>query len=131
MSSFEVAGKIVEIYDTQQVSDTFKKREFVIETTENSNGREFTEYIKFQMVQERALQLDNYAPGDAVKVSFNIRGRRYEKNGAVGYFSNLEAWRIAREEGDADSSRERYRESNTAEESSPSTPPSGDDDLPF
>ena len=133
MSSFELAGKIVEIYDTQQVSDTFKKREFVVETTDNKSGRDFTEFIKFQMVQERSIQLDNYSIGDNVKVSFNIRGRKYEKNGIVSYFSNLEAWRLSpAEEGGSDN---RYREpDNYSSNAGGNTPPPSsvpDDDLPF
>ena len=33
--SFELAGKLIEKFDVHQVSDTFRKREFVIEKTEN------------------------------------------------------------------------------------------------
>jgi uncharacterized protein DUF3127 len=29
-----------------------------------------------------------------LKVSFNIKGRKWEKDGKVAYFTNLEAWRI-------------------------------------
>ena len=31
---------------------------------------------------------------EEVKISFNIRGRKWEKDGKVSYFTNLEAWRI-------------------------------------
>ena len=29
-----------------------------------------------------------------MKVSFNLRGRKWEKDGQVSYFTNLEAWRV-------------------------------------
>ena len=36
--SFELTGKLIAVSDTQQVSDRFKKREFVLETAEEING---------------------------------------------------------------------------------------------
>ena len=30
--SFEIEGKLIEKFDTQKVSDSFRKREFVLET---------------------------------------------------------------------------------------------------
>ena len=40
--AFEITGKLIEKYNEVQVSDTFKKREFVIEKQENN----FTDFIK-------------------------------------------------------------------------------------
>ena len=51
--SFELAGKLIEKFDVNQVSDTFRKRDFVIEKTENQGGKEFTDHIKFQLTQDR------------------------------------------------------------------------------
>jgi hypothetical protein len=31
---------------------------------------------------------------DDIKVHFNIRGNKWEKDGKVSYFTNLDAWRI-------------------------------------
>ena len=92
--SFELEGKLIEKFDIQQVTGTFKKREFVVEKKEDSNGREFIETIKFQLVQDRCEQIERFQMNDIIKVSFNIKGRRWEKNGSVSYFNNLEAWRI-------------------------------------
>lgn len=92
--SFELEGKLIEKFDTQQVTGTFRKREFVVEKKEVANGREFIETIKFQLVQDRCDQLDNFHVGNPIKVNFNIKGRRWEKNGNVNYFNNLEAWRL-------------------------------------
>lgn len=36
--NLEITGKLVEKYDTQTVNDRFRKREFVIEVTEEVNG---------------------------------------------------------------------------------------------
>ena len=94
--SFEINGKLVEKFDTQEITVSFKKREFVIEKTENAGGREFTETIKFQLSQDRCDLIDPYNPNEEIKVHFNIKGRKWEKDGRVSYFTNLEAWRIER-----------------------------------
>ena len=79
--SFEVVGKFIVKYDTVQRSETFKTREFVIEKSEDSNGRSFTSYIKFQCVQDKTAIPDNFNIGDEVKVLFNIKGTKWVKDG--------------------------------------------------
>jgi len=92
--SLEVTGKIVVKYDTNQVSDKFKKREFVLELSEEINGNVYTNYAKMQLVQNKCDILDRFNEGDTVKVSFNLKGNRWEKDGKVNYITNLDAWRI-------------------------------------
>ncbi len=92
--SFEISGKLIEKFDTVQVSDRFKKREFVIEKTESNGGMEFTDHIKFQLTQDRCNLIDAINLNDEIKVNFNIRGNKWEKDGKVSYFTNLDAWRI-------------------------------------
>jgi Domain of unknown function (DUF3127) len=91
---FDVSGKLVAKFDTVQRTETFRTREFVIETNEDINGRIITNYIKFQSVQDRTALVDRFNIGDEVKVHFNIRGSRWEKNGQVNYITNLDAWRM-------------------------------------
>ena len=92
--SFEISGKLIAKYETSVVSDKFKKREFVLEKKENSGGFEFVDYIKFQLIQDKCAILDPYQTGAELKVSFNLRGRKWEKDGNTSYFTNLEAWKI-------------------------------------
>lgn len=92
--SFETTGKIIAIYPVTEISPKFKKREFVIEQSETKNNFEFTDFIKFQVTQDKCSLPDQFKIGDLVKVSFNLRGRKWEKDGNVNYFTNLEAWRM-------------------------------------
>ena len=94
MMTFTLEGKLIEKWDEVQITETFKKREFVVETTESNAGREFVEQIKFQILQDKCEMLENYNLNDQVKVSFSIKGRKWEKDGRGGYFVNLDAWRI-------------------------------------
>lgn len=92
--SLEITGKLLIKHPTQQVNDRFKKREFVIELAEEINGNIYTNYAQMQLVQNKCDILDKFNEGDNVKVSFNIKGNRWEKDGKVNYITNLDAWRI-------------------------------------
>lgn len=87
-----VKGKIIEISDTQQVSNSFKKREFVLEYVENP---QYPEYLKFEMIQDKCAILDSYKINDDVDVYFNLKGRKWtDPKGEVKYFNSLQAWKI-------------------------------------
>jgi hypothetical protein len=92
--SLEVTGKLLVKYDAQQVNERFKKREFVMELAEEINGNVYTNYAKMQLVQNKCDILDKFNEGDNIKVSFNIKGNRWEKDGKVNFITNLDAWRI-------------------------------------
>jgi single-stranded DNA-binding protein len=88
----EISGKILEIFDTQQIKETFKKRDFVIEYAENPT---YPEFIKFEIIQDKCTLLDDFKPGDQVSVSFNLKGRKWtDPQGQVKYFNSLQAWKI-------------------------------------
>ena len=92
--SLEVTGKLLVKYDAQQVSEKFKKREFVLELAEEINGNIYTNFAKMQLVQNKCDIIDRFNEGDTVKVSFNIKGNRWERDGKVNYITNLDAWRM-------------------------------------
>jgi Domain of unknown function (DUF3127) len=92
--SYELTGKLVVKYDTMQKSATFKTREFAVEKTDDIGGRTITNYVKFQSVQDKTSIIDKVNVGDEIKVYFNIKGTKWEKDGKTSYFTNLDAWRI-------------------------------------
>lgn len=91
---FELNGIVKLKRDEQKVSDSFKKREFVV--TDNSSN--YPQHILFQLTQDRCRLLDEVNVGDQVKVSFFIRGREWQgkDGGGVKYFTSLDAWRVER-----------------------------------
>lgn len=90
-NSFETVGTLHTIMDTQQISDTFKKREFVIEIPDGN----YPQQVKFQVVQDKTALLDNFKVGQMVKVLFNLKGRPYQrKDGTTDYWLNLDCWRM-------------------------------------
>lgn len=119
--AFEITGKLHKKFDTENKTDTFQAREFVIET--NDSG--YVQYIKFQLVQDRCQLVDKYDEGQEIKVSFDLRGREW--NGK--FFTNLNAWKVdGAGAGNA-------ADAPVVDDSFPSLdnePVSGpDDDLPF
>jgi len=91
----EIKAKIEKIFATQQVTQTFRKREFVVEYADNP---QYPEVIKFECIQDKCDQLDQFAEGQMVNVSFNLKGRKWtDPKGEVKYFNSLQAWRITPE----------------------------------
>jgi len=92
--SYELMGKLVAKYEVVQRTATFKTREFAVEKTDDIGGRTVTNYVKFQSVQDKTSIIDKVNIGDEIKVYFNIKGSKWEKEGKVNYITNLDAWRI-------------------------------------
>jgi len=88
--AYDVTGRLHEIFDEQQVSEKFRKREFVLEVQDG----QYPQHIKFQLTQDKTSVIDPFKMGDEVKVTFDLRGRGFNKNGQMLYFTNLEAWKI-------------------------------------
>lgn len=127
----EIRGKVHEIGDVQQVTDTFKKRDLVVQYAENP---QFVEYIKFEATQDRTAIFDNLNVGDDVEVSFNLRGRPWtNKDGITSYFNSLVAWRVAKVAGESAGapSASGSQSFNTPPTVDISADGGKDDDLPF
>ena len=134
--NFEITGRLADKFETQGISDRFQKREFVLEIkSTGSNGFEFVDLIKFQTTQDKCALLDQFTMDDMVKVSFNLRGRKWEKDGQVSYFTNLEAWRIEKVQSEASgSTHETQHDIPDQDAPFPTEAPESDpgvDDLPF
>lgn len=118
---YTLKGELKVISPVQQVSDSFKKREFVVV---DASGQ-YAQTIQFQAVQDRCELLDKFKVGDNVEVTFFLRGREWTnpKDGQVRFFNSLDAWKvepIGSESGSVTTASN--AETFVAE---------GDDDLPF
>lgn len=125
--SFEVAGKLIKKYDTENKTGSFQAREFVIEV-----DGQYPQFVKFQLVQDRCSLLDAYEEGETIKVHFDLRGREWQGK----YFTNLNAWRLEKAEADATGTSGSATTATPppAAESFPSAadePANAGDDLPF
>ena len=118
-----IQGKIHAAFDAEQVTQRFRKREFVLELDGDSR---YPQYVQFQFTGDRCEMLDGYGKGDEVKVEFSLRGREWTSpKGDVRYFNSLETWAVDRV-GDAAPGGDA---SGFPSDEPP--PPSDDDDIPF
>jgi len=122
----EVSGRVKVINPEQQVSGSFKKREIVVTTEE-----QYPQHIMIEFTQDKCDLLNNYRPGDQVKVSINLRGREWvNPQGETRYFNSIQGWRIEKLQTEAPAQFQAPAET-------PSFPPAQNfneeehDDLPF
>ena len=113
-----IKGKLVEKFETVQITETFKKREFIIQ--ENKNP-EYPEYIKVELIQDKVSLLDSLNIGDEINVLINIKGRKWEdKEGNIKYFNSIQGWKIESE-----------NENTTQENQTENINKESEEDLPF
>ncbi len=130
--SYELTGKLAAKFDTVQRTGTFKVREFAVEKTDDIGGRTVTNYVKFQSVQDKTTIIDKINIGDEIKVHFNIKGTKWEKDGKINYFTNLDAWRVEAVSAGGSGADAPARDSEYQEPlDSFSASPDAIDDLPF
>ena len=124
-----IRGRILEISDTQQVTNTFKKREFVVEYADNP---QYPEFIKFELIQDKCDLLNTFKAGDEVDVHFNLKGRKWtDPKGEVKYFNSLQAWRLETVSGGAETQPPAAANSMEGIEEPGWITDNEEDDLPF
>ena len=119
--AYKATGRLHKVFDTEQKSASFQAREFVIEVADGK----FPQMVKFQLTQDKCSLIDDYSEGEEISVDFDLRGREWNEK----YFTNLNAWRIAR--ADAQDGAQ-----GSSADASPNAAPAAvtadfDDDIPF
>jgi len=123
----EITGKIKKIDETKTYGASgFRKREMVVTTNE-----QYPQMLLIEFVQDKCDLLNNYAVGQDVKVSINLRGREWiNPQGEAVYFNSIQGWRIevAQAEGASEippmAPVDNFETTSNIDDSEP-------DDLPF
>ena len=93
----EITGVIKFVGQTEQVTDSFKKRELVVTTKET-----YPQHILIEFSQDKTDLLNNYNVGEQVKVYINLRGREWvNPQGETKYFNSIQGWRIEKVQAEA------------------------------
>lgn len=117
--AYDTKGTLIRIFETKQVSDKFRKREFVVEVPDGK----YPQTVLFQATGDRCDLLDTMGEGEEVKVTWNLRGREWRSpSGETKYFNSCDAWKI-------ESVGAAPQQSRPAPTASGGGAP--DDDLPF
>ena len=86
----QITGVIKVIKPIQQVSATFSKREFVIETNE-----QYVQTIQLELHGDRVDIIDSFVEGQEVECHINIKGRCWTNpQGEEKYFNTIVCWKI-------------------------------------
>lgn len=117
----EATGRLHAVFEAKQVTERFRKREFVVELSDNPR---YPQLVLFQLTGDRCESLDGFSQGDPVRVEFSLRGREWKSpRGEIKYFNSLDVWTLERAGGDS-----RFADEPPLPDA---PPPDGDDDIPF
>jgi hypothetical protein len=124
---YEAFGKLHAIFPEMQVTEKFRKREFVLEIEDGN----YPQHVKFQFTQDKCSALNGFNKGDKVKLVFGLSGRESTgRDGNLVYFTNLSAWKLERiDEGGGASQQSRRVASPQAAPAANAA--AEDDDIPF
>jgi hypothetical protein len=124
----DIKGKAHYVSDVINVTESFRKRELVVEFSENP---QYPEFVKFEAIQDRCALMDDVKVGDEVEVFFNLKGREWtNKQSEKQYFNTLQLWKV-NILGGATAANPAASKPEIAAPVDISAEPGQDDDLPF
>ena len=87
----EITGKVYKIGEPTTVSQTYEKRELVIETNEQYPQKIIIEFSNGKCNDK----IDKLAIDQEVTVGINLRGREWvNPQGESKYFNSIQGWKI-------------------------------------
>lgn len=97
-----ISGKVHLITDVQEIKgksgNSFYKRQLVIDARRYdpiTGEPKYDNYPSFEFSGDAMKQLDDFKPGDAVTVSYDINGREVkDENGKVRYFNSIRGYKV-------------------------------------
>lgn len=96
MASSELKGTIYRIGSTENVTDSYRKRELVLQIDTDT---QYPQLVLIEAGQDKCedQNLNEARVGDEVTVSFNFRGRAWNdpKKGKEVIFNTLQYWKMA------------------------------------
>ena len=89
----KITGTLKIKKDTQVVSESFSKREFVLTVVDGA----FSNDILIQLTKDKVTLINDVNIGDMLEVEVNLTGKCWvNPQGEEKYFNSLSAWKITR-----------------------------------
>jgi len=86
----EIQGIVKNVGSTQEISDKFKKRELIIETSD-----QYPQTYCVEFTQDKVDLINDIVEGQEVNVKINLRGRSWTNpQGVTKYFTSINGWKI-------------------------------------
>lgn len=87
-----IKGTVHAVFETKQVSEKFRKREFVVLTEDNPK---YPQKLLLEATGDKCEMLDPVGVGDQLNVEVDLRGREWRSpSGETKYFNTIQAWKI-------------------------------------
>ena len=126
---FETTGKLHAIFETEQKTERFRLRKFVVEMTDNPS---YPQFVEFQLTGNRCENLDGFEVGEEVNLEFSLRGREWTSpQGDVRYFNSLDVWQLERAGAAAGAGDVAGAAGGFGAGPGDDIPPPTDEDIPF
>ena len=94
METYRMAGKVYKVLPLQQKTDRFAKQEFVLQVVMPTTQGTYTEFIRFQCINDKISFIDQLDEGDFVGVKFQISGRKVGKKDEETFYTNLDVLEV-------------------------------------
>jgi len=94
--SYQITGEIKTLSEVVAKTEKFTVQTVVLETFgDNDRNRQYPQLIELQASNSNIEHLDGFKVGDEVTISFDIRGRSWQRSPAdeVRYFNSLNLYR--------------------------------------
>lgn len=89
--TIKLSGQLHELSETKQITDKFRKREFVLSIPSGN----YTEHIKCELNGDNCAKLDNTKIGDQIYADCALRGKYYQKkDGTHAHFQTVVAYKV-------------------------------------
>lgn len=90
-NQLELNGSLYDLSETQQITEKFSKREFILEIPSGN----YLHHIKCEATGKICSELDDARIGSQVIAKCELRGRVYQrKDGTKGQMNTVVAWDI-------------------------------------
>ena len=90
-----ITGKVVHISEEVKITDTFSKREVIVDDSDNPT---YPNPLKIEFHKDKCSLLDSLSVGQKVTIEVNHRGREWvNPKGEKVYFNSINGWKIAGE----------------------------------
>ena len=89
----KITGTLKVKKDTQVVSESFSKREFVLTVVDGA----FSNDILIQLTKDKVTLINDINIGDMLEVEVNLNGKCWvNPQGEEKYFNSLSAWKVSK-----------------------------------
>jgi single-strand DNA-binding protein len=86
----QALGIIQRILETKATAGGFESRSVHIKTEE-----QYAVVLDIQFTQGKVVELDNFTPGQKVKIDINLKGREWNNpQGELVVFNTIQGWKI-------------------------------------